>query len=139
MAGGPHVGRWPQDGEAAHQHAAYDAPTVTVKPHHACNLSNNVVYVLVSYRNIDAASYQQQVAWGHDANLSGDDIPWGAVHRSERPAGILWPLSMDRSRQPEVGKGYSLRVRGVDADGNHGPWGEGTYVYSEGQPLRPCR
>ena len=93
--------------------------------------------MLVSYRNIGAASYEQQIAWGHDAGLTGDDIPWGAVHRRQRPAGILWPLTMDRSRQPEVGKGYSLRVRGVDADGNHGPWGEGTYVYSEGTAAPP--
>ena len=134
---GPTWADGPQDGDEAHQHAAYNAPTVTIKPHHACNLSNNVVYVLASFQNVGAASYQQQVAWGHDANMSGDDIPWGAVHRSNRPAGSLGPLSMDRSRQPEVGKGYSLRVRGVDADGNHGPWGEGTYVYSEGTAAPP--
>ncbi len=135
---GPTWADGPEEGEEAHQHAAYEAPTVTIKPHHACNISANVVYVLVSYQNVGAARYQQQIAWGHDATLSGDDIPWGGVHRSPKPAGSLRALTTDRSKQPEVGKGYSLRVRGVDADGNHGPWGEGTYVYSEGTAAPPA-
>ena len=135
---GPTWADGPQEGDQAHQHAAYDAPTVTIKPHHACNISANVVYVLASFRNVGATGYQQQIAWGHDANLSGDDIPWGVMHRSPKPAGSLRALTTDRSRQPEVGKGYSLRVRGVDADGNHGPWGEGTYVYSEGTAAPPA-
>ena len=110
---------------------------MTIKPHHACNISANVVYVLASFQNVGATGYQQQIAWGHDASLSGDDIPWGVLHRSPKPAGSLRALTTDRSKQPEVGKGYSLRVRGVDADGNHGPWGEGTYVYSEGTAAPP--
>ncbi len=135
---GPAWADGPEEGDDAHQHSAYGAPTVTIKSHHACNLSANVVYVLASYQNIGAASYEQQVAWGHDASLSGDAIPWGALQRSHKPAGSLWALTTDRSKQPEVGKGYSLRVRGVDADGNHGPWGESTYVYSEGTAAPPA-
>lgn len=135
---GPTWADGPENGEETHQHADYGAPTVTIKPHHACNLSANVVYVLGSFQNVGADRYEHQIAWGHDAGLSGDGIPWGAAHiRQDRP-GSLWALTTDRSRQPEIGKAYSLRVRGVDADGNHGPWGEGTYVYSVGTAAPPA-
>ena len=126
----------PEEGQEAHQHADHDAPAVTLAAQSVCNSSRNQTLILARYQAASgAAGYQQQVAWGHDPNLSSDDRPWGPVVRNTRTGNRPWPLRLNQ--EPEVGKAYSLRVRALDADGNHGPWGEATYEYSEGTAAAP--
>ena len=45
-----------------------------------------------------------------------------------------WALSV---HEPDIGRGHSLRVRALNSDGNHGPWGEATYVYVVGEAAPP--
>ena len=126
----------PEEGQEAHEHADYDAPAVTLAAQSVCNSSTNRTLILARYQSTGgAAGYQQQVAWGHDPNLSSDDRPWGPVVSNTRTGNRPWPLRLNQ--EPEVGKAYSLRVRALDADGNHGPWGEATYEYSEGTAAAP--
>ena len=127
----------PEAGEEAHQHADYAAPVVTLAGPAVCNSSVNRTYVLARFEGVGASGgYRQQVGWGHDPDLSVGDIPWGLVTRNTRIGPKPWGLRLNQ--EPEVGKGYSLRIRALDVDGNHGPWGEATCVYSEGTAAAPA-
>ncbi len=126
----------PEEGAEAHEHADHDAPAVTLAAQSVCNSRTNRTVILARFEaSGGAAGYQQQVAWGHDPNLSSGDRPWGPVVSNTRTGNRPWPLRLNQ--EPEVGKSYSLRVRAVDEDGNHGPWGEATYEYSEGTAAAP--
>ena len=127
----------PGEGQEAHEHVDHDAPAVTLAAQSVCNSSTNRTVILARFEaSGGAAGYQQQVAWGHDPNLSSDDRPWGPAVANTRTGNRPWPLRLNQ--EPEVGKAYSLRVRALDADGNHGPWGEATYEYSEGTAAAPA-
>ena len=127
----------PEEGAEAHEHADHDAPGVTLAAQSVCNSRTNRTVILARFEAAGgAAGYQQQVAWGHDPNLSSDGRPWGPVVANTRTGNRPWPVRLNQ--EPEVGKAYSLRVRAVDEDGNHGPWGEATYEYSEGTAAAPA-
>ena len=133
---GPTWADAPEDGQEAHEHADHDAPSVTLAAQSVCNSRTNWTLILARYESVGgAAGYQQQVAWGHDPTLSDDDRPWGPVASNTRTGNRPWPLRLNQ--EPEVGKAYSLRVRALDEDGNHGAWGEATYEYSEGTAAAP--
>ena len=134
--GGPVWADDPGEGQEAHEHANHDAPAVTLAAQSVCNSSTNRTVILARYQTVGgAAGYQQQVAWGHDPSLSSDDRPWGPVVANNRTGNRPWPVRLNQ--EPEVGKAYSLRVRALDEDGYHGPWGEATYEYSEGTAAAP--
>ena len=135
--GGPVWADDPEEGQGAHEHADHAAPAVTLAAQSVCNSSTNRTVILARFEATGGASgYQQQVAWGHDPSLSADDRPWGPVASNTRTGNRPWPLRLNQ--EPEVGKAYSLRVRALDDDGNHGPWGEATYEYSEGTAAAPA-
>ncbi len=135
--GGPVWADDPEEGQEAHEHADYDAPAVTLAAQSVCNSRTNRTVVLARYQSTGgAAGYQQQVAWGHDPNLSSYDRPWGPVVANTKTGNRPWPVRLNQ--EPEVGRAYSLRVRVLDEDGNHGPWGEATYEYSEGTAAAPA-
>ena len=125
----------PGEGEPSHTHAGYPAPAVTLAGHSVCSTHVSRSVVLARFQAVgDSRDYEQQIAWSHDPALSGDNIPWGQVHRNTRTGPKPWAL---RIYEPDIGKGHSLRVRALDSDGNHGPWGEATYVYVVGQAAPP--
>ncbi len=133
---GPTWADGPEEGAEAHQHADHDAPAVTLAAQSVCNSRTNRTVVLARFEAAGgAAGYQKQVAWGHAPNLSSDDRPWGPVVANTSTGNRPWPVRLNQ--EPEVGKAYSLRVRALDEDGNHGPWGEATYEYSEGTASAP--
>ena len=127
----------PEEGAEPHEHFDHDAPAVTLAAQSVCNSRTNRTVILARFEAAGgAAGYQQQVAWGHAPNLSSYDRPWGPVVANTRTGNRPWPVRLNQ--EPEVGKAYSLRVRAVDEDGNHGPWGEATYEYSEGTASAPA-
>ena len=125
----------PGEGESSHNHAGYAAPAVTLAGHSVCSTHVSRTVVLARFQGVGASGgYEQQIAWSHDPGLSGDDIPWGGVHRNTNTGPRPWAL---RVHEPDIGRGHSLRVRALDSDGNHGPWGEATYVYVVGEAAPP--
>lgn len=125
----------PGEGEVSHTHADYRAPAVTLVGHSVCSTRVSRSLVLARFEGVrSSGGYELQIAWSHDPGLSGDDIPWGRVHRNTRTGLRPWALQVD---EPAIDRGHSLRVRALDSDGNHGPWGQATYGYVVGEAAPP--